>query len=65
MSDTPETDLAAVWRGLAGDRFVEVRFARRLERERDEARQQAKELERENAELRAALNALFPENPTP
>ncbi len=56
MSDrpTPETD-ANYWREAFGGEFVTAAFARKLERERDEARHERDEAREQNAKLQAEL----------
>lgn len=46
MSDTPETDKYPLWHG---EPAVHIDFARKLERERDEARNIAQDLWTKNA----------------
>ena len=56
MSDTPETDAFFFRTDIDWD--MEVDFARRLERERDEAREQVKELTHENENLYRRLESV-------
>jgi hypothetical protein len=51
MSDTPETD--AVWQG--GDTIKQVMTSRRLERERDEARELVQQMSESNQVILADL----------
>jgi hypothetical protein len=46
MSDTPKTDAKQKLKDMIGDEYVSVEFSRKLERERDEAREQ-----RDNCQL--------------
>ena len=54
MSDTPETDREEIVMGRTEcDRYVLAEFARRLERERDEARELAQQMSESNQVLMA------------
>ena len=58
-SSTPDTDAAARWGSLQGYEIVDTDFARNLERERNEAREMARDM-RNQLEKDSRARLIFP-----